>query len=145
MQWLKIDSRVDPRELLSLGVRLHGHLGPFLVAGIRAGLLGLRLLGSPGYSGISAEVETGTTPPLSCMVDGLQVSTGCTIGKGNLRVKGGRRPAVTLSAAGRSARIALREEILRALLDGGANEDQAEWLLKAPEEELFTWELLPLS
>ena len=71
MEWLKIDPNIDPRELWDLGVRLHGHRGPFLACGIRMGLLALRLLGSSGYSGIEAVAETGSTPPVSCLVDGL--------------------------------------------------------------------------
>jgi len=113
MEWLTIEPQTDPRELFEFGVRLHGHRGPFLAAGVRMGLLALRLLGSRGFTGITAEAETGTKPPVSCLVDGLQASTGY---------------------------ISLREEVAQALIDGGACEAMVEWVLTAPEEELFTWE-----
>jgi formylmethanofuran dehydrogenase subunit E len=109
------------------------------------GLLALRLFGTGGYFGIEAVAETGSTPPVSCMVDGLQVGCGCTTGKGNLRVVEDGRPAVTFSAHGRKLRIALREEVARRILDGGAREDQVDWVLSAPEEELFRWEELQSS
>jgi len=140
MEWLKIDPNVDPRDLWELGIRLHGHRGPFLACGIRMGLLALRLLGSSGYSGIEAVAETGSTPPVSCLVDGLQIGCGCTTGKGNLKVVEGGRPAATFSAEGRKIRIALREEVARRILDGGAGEDLVDWVFSLPEEELFTWE-----
>lgn len=140
MEWLKIDPGIDPRELWELGVRLHGHRGPFLACGIRMGLLALRLLDSAGYAGIEAVAETGSSPPVSCLVDGLQVSTGCTVGKGNLMVVEGGRPAARFSAGGRSVRIALREEVARDILANGAGEEQVEWILTASEEELFVWE-----
>ena len=140
MEWLKIDPNIDPRELWDLGVRFHGHRGPFLACGIRMGLLALRLLGSSGYSGIEVVAETGSTPPVSCLVDGLQIGCGCTTGKGNLKVVEGGRPAATFSAGERKIRIALREEVARRILDGGAGEDQVDWVFSLPEEELFTWE-----
>ena len=140
MEWLKIDPNVDPRDLWELGIRLHGHRGPFLACGIRMGLLALRLLGSSGYSGIEAVAETGSTPPVSCLVDGLQIGCGCTTGKGNLKVVEGGRPAASFSAGERKIRIALREEVARRILDGGAEEDQVDWVFSLPEEELFTWE-----
>lgn len=143
MEWLKIDPGIDPWELWELGVRLHGHRGPFLACGIRMGLLALRLLDSSGYSGIEAVAETGSLPPVSCLVDGVQASTGCTVGKGNLMVVEGGRPAARFSAGGRSVRIALREEVTREILANGAGEEQVEWVLSASEEELFTWEPSP--
>lgn len=143
MEWLKIDAGIEPRELWELGVRLHGHRGPFLACGIRMGLLALRLLDSAGYSGIEAVAETSSTPPVSCLVDGLQVSTGCTVGKGNLMVVEGGRPAARFSAGGRTVRIALREEVAEEILANGAGEEQVEWVFTASEEELFTWEPSP--
>ncbi len=42
METLKIDPRnVNPDEMIERGTHLHGHLEPFLVAGIRMGLLAL--------------------------------------------------------------------------------------------------------
>ncbi|MCR4391668.1 MAG: formylmethanofuran dehydrogenase subunit E family protein [Candidatus Acetothermia bacterium] len=145
MKWLALDPTVDPRELWELGARLHGHRGPFLAVGIRMGLLALRLLRSSGFTGIRAEAETGGKPPVSCLVDGLQIATGCTAGKGNLAVREGGRPAARFVSGDHAVRIALRDEVARALLDGGATEDQVEWILSAPVEELFTWESPPLS
>ena len=145
MEWLKIDPNVNPRELWDLGVRLHGHRGPFLACGIRMGLLALRLLGSSGYSGIEAVAETGSTPPVSCLVDGLQLGCGCTTGKGNLKVVEGGRAAATFSAGERKVRIALREEVARRILNGGAGEDQVDWVFSLPEEELFSWEQMQSS
>lgn len=86
--------------------------------------------------------ETGSSPPVSCLVDGLQVSTGCTVG--NLKVVKGGRPAARSSAAGgRSVWISLRDEVVQEMLANGAGEEQVEWVLSATEEELFTWEASP--
>ncbi|MFO8034276.1 MAG: formylmethanofuran dehydrogenase subunit E family protein, partial [Candidatus Bipolaricaulota bacterium] len=85
METLSIDPReVDLQRMIERGVELHGHLGPYLVAGIRMGLLALELLESSGYFGLSAVSEAGREPPRSCLSDGIQIGSGCTAGKGNL-------------------------------------------------------------
>ncbi len=141
MRFLAIAPDTDARELFALGVRFHGHPGPFLALGIRMGLLALKLLGSPGYQGITAEVETGSQPPLSCLVDGIQVSTGCTTGKGNLVVRGQGHAAATFTANGKRLRIEVRPEWLSRLRAAGTADHLAEAVLSTPAEELFAWTL----
>ncbi len=139
MNFLELDPTEDVREIFALAVRLHGHPGPFLALGVRMGLLALQLLGSPGYRGITAEVETGSTPPLSCLVDGVQISTGCTTGKGNLVIRSLGRAAATFVAHGKKARIEVRPEWLARIQQAHAADNLAEDTLAAPAEELFTW------
>jgi formylmethanofuran dehydrogenase subunit E len=137
----EIDPKADPKELFLLGARFHGHPGPFLALGIRMGLLALSLVESRGHRDIAAEVETGTQPPISCIVDGIQVSTGCTPGKGNLSVKPLGKPAAVFSANGKRVRIEVRPEWLFRLEKLGAPDPLAEEVLRARAEELFTWTL----
>jgi formylmethanofuran dehydrogenase subunit E len=66
-------------------VNFHGHLGPYLVLGILAGELALKKLGCKKYFGLKVKVEGATEKPKSCLVDGLQLSTGCTYGKGSIQ------------------------------------------------------------
>jgi len=131
-------SRVDLAALIERGTELHGHLGPYLVAGIRMGLLALDLLESPGYFGIEAESETGTVPPISCLTDGIQIGSGCTTGKGNLRVvAGGRARARFVTTDGRTATITLRPEAEEAFRSGDER-SASERVSLAPIAELFT-------
>lgn len=143
MRWERIPPEEDLERLLSLGVRLHGHLGPFMVAGLRMGRLALRLLAHPGYHGIEAEVETGRTPPVSCLVDGIQISTGCTLGKGNIVVREGARPRARFRANGKELWIELRERWEREFRATDEPEELAWRVLHLPEEELFWWEVRP--
>ena len=76
--------KISLQDLIEKAADFHGHLGPFLVLGARMGIFALRELGSPEHEGISALVKTGDTPSLSCILDGVQISTGCTMGKGNI-------------------------------------------------------------
>ena len=63
----------------------HGHLGPYAIVGYKMGLLALELIEARGKK-LKAVVKSGTRPPVSCMIDGIQFSTPCTLGKGNIEV-----------------------------------------------------------
>lgn len=142
METLRIDpGSVDLDEVVERGVWLHGHLGPFLVCGIRMGLFALDLLESPGYFGITAASETGYETPLSCLTDGVQIGSGCTTGKGNLRVIDAGRPRVLFETeSGRRLTIELRPEMLEEFRNGDLKEESARAKV-LPLEELFTWKL----
>jgi len=64
--------------------RFHGHLGPFAVIGYKMGLVANEELGNDPFEK-EVIVYTGTTPPISCIIDGIQLSTKCTLGKGNIK------------------------------------------------------------
>lgn len=84
----KFDPHRTPEQLLDMAVHFHGHLGSYLVVGLRLGYFGLRIMDLPGYFGLWVRSYTMQQPPQSCMTDGLQVSTGCTLGKGNISCSG---------------------------------------------------------
>jgi len=140
---LTIDpARVDLSAMIERGVHLHGHLGPFLVAGIRMGLHALVLLDSPGYFGLHATSEAGSTTPLSCLNDGIQIGSGCTAGKGNLAIIAGGRPRATFEAEGRSVTIELRADVVDSFPEADVIEKARE-LETLPLEELFEWTISP--
>lgn len=143
MEKLSINPRdVDLDEMIERGTRLHGHLGPFLVAGIRMGLLALEILESPGYFGIRAESETGSVTPLSCLTDGIQIGAGCTVGKGNLTVSDTRLPRARFYAEGRDGvEITLRDDALDGFRSAELQEESIR-TKNRPLEELFTWKML---
>lgn len=64
--------------------RFHGHLGPYLVLGILAGELALKKLRCRKYFDLEIKVFGANKKPKSCLIDGLQLSTGATYGKGNI-------------------------------------------------------------
>lgn len=74
------------RKRISLkeAVKFHGHLGPYLVLGILAGELALKRLKLKKYFGLEVMVWGASNRPKSCLIDGLQLSTGATYGKGNI-------------------------------------------------------------
>ena len=134
---------VDPdevslEEMIEQATEFHGHLGPFLVLGIRMGLLALRELSSSGYEGLEALVKTGNTPSLSCLLDGIQVSTGCTMGKGNIAL--GRAEA-DFSTDEKKVTFKVKDEIIdeiKSWRESYATLEEIAWSIsKRSDEELF--------
>jgi len=64
--------------------KFHGHLGPFAVIGYKMGIIAKKRIDSDPFK-IKAIVYAGTTPPISCIVDGIQLGSCCTLGKGNIK------------------------------------------------------------
>lgn len=60
---------------------LHGHLGIYAVIGVKMGIFALESL-EVEAGDVSIISYAGTNPPVSCMNDGLQVSTSATLGHG---------------------------------------------------------------
>ncbi len=63
----------------------HGHLGPFLVIGYRMGRYAREVLCNDPFA-LSARVYCSGTPPETCIADGLQMGSGCTLGKKNIEI-----------------------------------------------------------
>ena len=72
------------RISLKQAIEFHGHLGPYLVLGIIAGETALKVLKCKKYFNLSVRVWGAGKKPKSCLIDGLQLSTGATYGKGNI-------------------------------------------------------------
>lgn len=64
-----------------LANELHGHLGIYAIVGVKMGLRAREFF-NIGLDDIRIVSFAGRVPPLSCMNDGLQVSTGGTLGHG---------------------------------------------------------------
>lgn len=77
----------DPDWLADTAM-FHGHLGPWLVVGALIGRDAIRRLETPGHWKIDVTcwmpLDKQRTP-FSCMLDGLQASSGATLGKCNIR------------------------------------------------------------
>ena len=80
------EEKTDP-EWLRSAVQIHGHLGPAVVFGVRMGSAGLDAVKAQGYFDVEVTAEGPyAKPPQSCILDGLQLSTGATLGKRNVQV-----------------------------------------------------------
>ncbi len=91
---------------------LHRHLGVYTVIGVKMGIRAREYFNT-GVDEFNAISYAGSTPPLSCMNDGIQVSTGATPGHGLLTVRNDTllRPAVDFTYLNRTIRLTLKPEI----------------------------------
>ena len=99
----------DPHAFLSAGQLLHGHKCPAMPLGLRAGAAALDALGvSRSTDGqLEAILELGDGHCSHCFADGVQMVTGCTFGKGNIRKLGFGKFGLTLvdRTTGRRVRV----------------------------------------
>ena len=92
----------------------HGHLGVFSIVGAKMGIKARELLGA-GPDQMKVITYAGTKPPYSCLTDGIQVSTGSTLGMGLITVA---QVNITSAMAefsfnNRTIRISLKEKYLK--------------------------------
>lgn len=128
-----------PKELIESAGRFHGHLGPFLILGLKAGLFANEVLGKD-YFKTRVIVETEPIPPCSCFADGIQFATGCTMGKGNIELRRGRSLTVLFIKGNEKLKLSLKDEILKSLKGKSSWEESEKTALKLskrPVHELF--------
>lgn len=104
--------RTYTRELEEEAVRLHGHGGPFMVVGLRMGLQALNILDARGWFDINCRVELRWAPPDACVLDGIQVSTGCTLGKRNIEVEEKKGVSATFTHGGKGVTLRVKRNVL---------------------------------
>lgn len=119
----------------------HGHLGPFAMLGYRAGKLALYELAAAGHFGVRARVECPPHTPQSCFADGIQYSTGCTLGKGNIEMAPCEEISVTVTLEeGGSVTVRPRREVMSqfgAWMEEADDETAARRVAEMRDEELF--------
>lgn len=64
---------------------LHRHLGIYSIIGAKMGIYAREILTAP-LDGLSVVSMAGNEPPISCLNDGLQVSTGASLGRGTIKI-----------------------------------------------------------
>lgn len=113
-----------PLRELKRAEMFHGHLGPWLVLGLRAGRCARKMLNGSPFD-LRAVVECPAKPPVSCFVDGVQLGSGCTMGKSNIqhRVKsGGCRVVFQHRDTAAKVSFKVRDEVFETLVNIKKNE-----------------------
>jgi len=109
---------IDPKDFLAPGQLFHGHKCPAMPMGLRVGAAAMNALGvGRAQDGqLLALVEIGDDHCATCFADGVQMITGCTLGKGNIKKLHYGKWGVTLVdvASGRSVRVTPRAEAMLA-------------------------------
>lgn len=90
---------------------LHGHVGIYAIIGMKMGLYAREMLNAD-IDELRIISYAGSKPPISCMNDGLQVSTGATLGHGLIEVSNeeDKRPEALFHKDEDSIQIRLSDE-----------------------------------
>ncbi|MDD3642677.1 MAG: nucleoside hydrolase [Candidatus Krumholzibacteria bacterium] len=121
----------------------HGHLGPYVVIGYRMGRIALETTGSAGHFGIGARVYSTLEPPRSCLIDGVQMGSGCTLGKRNIAIEAYDGPPYAVFATNGGDTVivsllpAIPDSIARWIESEGV-EDAGMRIWEMDEEALFS-------
>ncbi len=130
-----------PSEL-QLAKEFHSHLGPYLTVGLKMGKFLTKEL-NDASSTLKMISYTGSTPPVSCSIDGLQLSTSCTVGNGRISIREQGKAKVEGRMNERRILLGLREKIAREIKTNCTSENEEELALriwKMTPEELFDYE-----
>lgn len=109
---------IEAKEFLKAGQAFHGHKCPGMPLGLRVGAAAMNKLGvERSRDGqLVALVELGEDHCATCFADGIQMITGCTFGKGNIKKLQYGKWGVTLidTKTGRAVRVSPKAEVMLA-------------------------------
>jgi formylmethanofuran dehydrogenase subunit E len=124
---------------LDEAVKFHGHLGPWLVIGYRAGIVARNMLKPKDIHALQCIVRIPSKVPYSCSVDGVQASTCCTLGKGNIIVEDREDFEYIFinNITKKSLRLRLRREVLSKLSSFESIDEASTYIRRLEDWELF--------
>jgi pyrimidine-specific ribonucleoside hydrolase len=95
---------------------VHQHVGIYSIVGAKMGVRARELLDAPTRA-VNVTVETGGRPPVSCVIDGLQVALGSTLAQNLMHVPAPTEPrvAAVFEYKGRRLRLSLKPEFQRQI------------------------------
>ncbi len=124
---------------LERAAEFHGHLGPYLVLGMKMGDLARKTLHANPFE-LRAEIHTESKTPKSCILDGVQFTSGCTLGKRNIELKKDGKIMGVFFKDERKFVVSIREEIIEKIGKTSDIEQYAQKLFEMSNEELFEYD-----
>ena len=125
--------------------KFHGHLGPFLVIGVRMGEASIKHLSLIGNERLDlrANVKVPLQTPFSCLLDGIQIATTCTIGNQRLKIENAEtiQATFTTQKEAKALKITINESLSEQLKQKQSQnkltEELALEIAEMPENQLF--------
>jgi len=140
-----MDTELMP--IIKRAAKFHGHLGPFLVIGVRMGLIGIRELKTKANQGkLHVTAKLKYSVPFSCVLDGIQITTRCTFGNQKLTLKNSSDIAAEFQlpntkqitiAVNQTTFNELKEQLLSKNPSTHDVEELAKLIASMPEKDLF--------
>lgn len=97
---------------------MHQHVGIYSILGAKMGVRASEILDAQPRT-VNVVTETGGKPPVSCVIDGLQVALGSTFAQGLIHAPDRTEPqvAATFEYQGRTIRLSLKPEFQKIIAD----------------------------
>lgn len=139
---------MNDKQILLDALTFHGHKCWASTAGVRIGLAALEALDADrsGAKSLHAIVEYGDHHGAMCFGDGIQYTTGCTFGKGNISKNAKGKLAMTLidKANQKAVRVAYKPALQKQIKESAFMQKRSAGIppTQIPEEE--QWELVNL-
>lgn len=135
----------EQQAIIEFARQLHGHVGPYLVIGLKMGAAAKKALNisDTEAANLRTEVSVPLYPPFSCLLDGIQVSTTCTIGNQRLQFKDSKTIQATffIEENGKTVKVTLTKpfgKILEQMKKQDKLDEAYGWeIAKLPENQLF--------
>lgn len=118
----------------------HGHLGPYIVLGYRIGSYAKKNFCSDPFQ-MKAVVFCEGVPPQSCLADGIQIGSGCTLGKRNIEISVSDSLAVEFYAEDKKKKIVIRPRSIAFPKQEAEDEDKdkdSERLIEMLAEDMYS-------
>lgn len=144
------DRTVEISVALKRAEEAHGHLCPFLALGVRTALIGIRELGAKeANEDLRVTLMLQNPDSYPCLIDGIQVTTKCTIGNKKLRFMNSsgiaakfdlpNKEPVTVAVKPASFDVLIGK--MNKVMSGNVTSEEFQQLVKfvvsMPEKELF--------
>lgn len=141
-----LDQKSDLKSEIRNAENLHGHLGPFLVIGVRISILAKRILNihSGEQNKLQVTVKLPLLTPFSCIIDGIQAATQCTVGNQKLKIENSQSQITVdfkLLNSDKILRIHVNPKVIQELKNkyskNASNEELAWEIASIPENQLL--------
>lgn len=128
-----LGTRDISQQLLDKAVKLHGHLGPFLVLGLKMSLRAKKILGQKPSK---CEIETINSKPYLCVVDGIKA----VIGSDAVTLREGKGLSAKYSRAkDREIIVKVKKTLVKKYAEGPweKSEEYAYEVIQSNDKQLF--------
>jgi pyrimidine-specific ribonucleoside hydrolase len=118
---------------------LHGHIGIYAIIGTKMGIRAREYF-NIGVDDLSVLSHAGTNPPISCLNDGIQVSTGASVGHGLIDIDrniANPTPEALFTCKNETIRISLKDALANNI-----REEVARGVKKYGLEDARYWEYI---
>jgi len=103
-------------KVIAMTNEIHGHTGIYSIIGAKMGIRACEYF-NVGVNNVQVTTFAGNKPPLSCLNDGIQISTGATIGQGLITISDiiYQIPTVIFEFNGQKIKISLKDKIAKQI------------------------------